>query len=125
MRRADREITERGELIRVLERCDVCRVALADGEFPYILPLNFGMESTEADSLALFFHGAADGRKYGLIENNGGKASFEADCQHVLFFDEEKEMCSMAYESVIGRGIITEVTEDAEKLRALGLILAH
>ena len=123
MRRVDREITDRGELLRILAECDVCRIALPDGSFPYIIPLNFGME--EADGgLALYFHGAAEGRKYELIEK-AGTASFEVDRGHKLFFDEKKEMCSMAYESVIGRGRISEITDADEKKRALGLILAH
>ena len=43
MRRADREIKEFDEMIQVIEKCDVCRIALNDEEYPYILPLNFGM----------------------------------------------------------------------------------
>ena len=44
MRRADREIKEFDEMIQVIEKCDVCRIALNDEEYPYILPLNFGMQ---------------------------------------------------------------------------------
>lgn len=43
MRRKDREITEFEEIIDVMERCGVCRLALHDEEYPYIVPLNFGM----------------------------------------------------------------------------------
>ena len=42
MRRADREITDFDELIAVMRGCDVCRLALHDEPYPYILPLNFG-----------------------------------------------------------------------------------
>ena len=46
MRRNDREITEFSEMTDVMKRCDVCRLALNDEDgYPYLLPLNFGMES--------------------------------------------------------------------------------
>lgn len=44
MRRSDREITDFQELITVMRGCDVCRLALHDEPYPYILPLNFGLE---------------------------------------------------------------------------------
>ena len=44
MRRKDREITDFQELIAVMKKCDVCRIALNDSSgYPYILPLNFGI----------------------------------------------------------------------------------
>lgn len=123
MRRADREITSREEMLAVLEKCDVCRLALPDGDYPYILPLNFGTEVRDG-RLSLYFHGAETGYKYALIEKCG-HASFEADRGHELVFDEVKNMCTMAYESVVGRGELVEITEPDEKIRALRLILAH
>ena len=44
MRRKDREITDFDEIVSIIKRCDVCRLALNDEEFPYIVPLNFGLE---------------------------------------------------------------------------------
>ena len=44
MRRKDREITDFDEMIKIIEKCDTCRLALNDGEYPYIVPLNFGHE---------------------------------------------------------------------------------
>lgn len=43
MRRKDREVTDLSEIIEIMKNCDVCRLALNDDGFPYILPLNFGM----------------------------------------------------------------------------------
>ena len=42
MRQGNREIKEFNEIIEVMKNCDVCRLALNDDEYPYILPLNFG-----------------------------------------------------------------------------------
>ena len=44
MRRSDREITDRNEIIQVMKQCDVCRLAFNDEAVPYILPLNFGLQ---------------------------------------------------------------------------------
>lgn len=66
MRRSDREITDFQELITVMRGCDVCRLALHDEPYPYILPLNFGLE-VDGETVRLYFHGANTGMKYDLI----------------------------------------------------------
>ncbi|MCI9135355.1 MAG: pyridoxamine 5'-phosphate oxidase family protein, partial [Lachnospiraceae bacterium] len=40
MRRKDREITDFQEILEIIRKCDVCRIALNDEEFPYMVPLN-------------------------------------------------------------------------------------
>ncbi|MDE7269227.1 MAG: pyridoxamine 5'-phosphate oxidase family protein [Acetatifactor sp.] len=122
MRRRDREIVDFEELVAVMRRCDVCRLALNAQEVPYILPLNFGMEA-EDGQVVLYFHGAGEGTKHELIARDN-RASFEMDCGHTLILDDEKGTCSMVYESVVGRGLV-ETVSDKEKLRALRLIMAH
>lgn len=70
MRRTDREITDRQELLDVMARCDVCRLALNDESgYPYVVPLNFGMEEREG-TLYLLFHGALTGTKYDRMEQD-------------------------------------------------------
>ena len=52
MRRNDREITEFSEMTDVMKRCDVCRLALNDEDgYPYLLPLNFGRDGRQSDTL--------------------------------------------------------------------------
>lgn len=122
MRRRDREITDFQEMTEVMERCDVCRLALNAADVPYILPLNFGMEIVNG-CVELYFHGAKTGTKYELIARDN-RASFEMDCGHRLVLDDEKKTCSMTYESVIGRGLIESVPEK-DKIHALKLIMKH
>lgn len=123
MRRSDREITDREEMLAVMEKCDVCRIALNDEEgYPYILPLNFGME-VKGEKLTLYFHGAVEGRKYELMARDN-RVSFEMDCSHRLVTSAEKCSCTMYYESVIGRGRIGMVSED-EKYEALCILMKH
>lgn len=124
MRRADREIKEFDKMIQVIEKCDVCRLALNDDNYPYILPLNFGMR-LEDGKIVLYFHGAAEGKKYELIEKNN-KASFEMDCAHRLVTNGTKDncTCTMEYESVIGQGYVEILSED-EKYDALCILMKH
>lgn len=122
MRRQDREIKERAELIRIMEQCDVCRLAFQNGDYPYILPLNFGIRA-DAEKITLFFHGANQGTKYELIRKDN-RASFEMDCSHRLVTDEEHGNCTMEYESVIGRGKV-EILPEEEKEEALRILMGH
>lgn len=122
MRRQDREITKFEDMIAVIEKCDVCRISLNDGDYPYILPLNFGMK-VENQTVELYFHGAIDGKKYELIRKNN-KCSFEMDCGHELITELERGSCTMKYESVIGQGYI-EMLPEEEKYDALCILMKH
>lgn len=123
MRRADREVTDKARIAEIMAACDVCRLAFADGEVPYVLPLNFGMAEAEG-ALELYFHGATEGEKYRLMAD-GRPAAFEMDCNHELVTHPERGYCTMMYESVVGRGVLREIGNPAEKIRALQLICNH
>ncbi len=116
MRRRDREITDFDELTEVMRRCDVCRLAWCDGEVPYIVPLNFGMQVKDGQ-VTLFFHGALEGTKYEVMRRHP-KAAFEMDCAHRLVLDDGNHSCTMEYESVIGSGTVSLLGEE-EKEAAL------
>ena len=123
LRRSDREVTEFTDIVSIIEKCDVCRLALNDENYPYILPLNFGMNITEENVLELYFHGATEGTKLDLIAKDN-RASFEMDCEHNLVSDIEHGSCTMEYQSVIGRGHIEILSED-EKYDALCILMKH
>ncbi len=122
MRRKDREITDRNELISIIRKCDVCRLALNDNGYPYILPLNFGI-SEDGETIELFFHSAMEGHKIELIQADN-RAAFEMDCKHQLQYFEDKGYCTFSYESVMGKGRISILPED-EKEAALREIMNH
>lgn len=122
MRRTDREIREFEEIIRVMEKCEICRLALHDDDYPYILPLNFGMRIEEG-KIVLYFHGALEGKKYRLIAKDG-RAGFEMDCSTKLAAFPEQGKCTMEYESVIGQGVV-ELLPDSQKEEALAILMEH
>ncbi len=122
MRRSDREIRDFDEILEVMKKCDVCRIAMQGDEYPYVIPLNFGM-AVDGQQVVLYFHGAQTGMKYELLSKNN-KVCFEMDCGHMLFTDMEKGNCTMCYESVIGYGAVEDVPEE-EKREALDILMEH
>ena len=64
-----------------MKKCEVCRIALNDEEYPYILPLSFGMDCIDG-KVTLYFHSALEGTKLNLIRRDN-RASFEMDCMFI------------------------------------------
>ena len=122
MRKADREIKSKDEIIEIIKRCDVCRLAFNNGEYPYIIPLNFGIE-VDDKKIILYFHSALEGTKVDIMKREM-KATFEMDTKYELQYYEEKGYCTMSYESVIGKGRIRILPED-EKMEALKKLMAQ
>ena len=122
MRKADREIKNKEEIIDIIKRCNVIRLAFNNGDYPYILPLNFGFE-VKNDKVIFYLHSALEGTKVEIMRKDN-RASFEMDTKHELQYYEEKGYCTMSYESVIGRGKIRILTED-EKIYALKKLMGH
>lgn len=122
MRRKDREITDFDEIVAIMRKCDVCRLALNDGDFPYIVPLNFGLE-VRGDRVFLYFHAAREGKKLDLIARDN-RATFEMDCDHNFILYEERMSCTMGYASVIGHGTI-ELLPEEEKYAALKILMGQ
>ena len=120
MRRNDREVTDRQEILHIIKKCDVCRLALNDNGYPYVFPVNFGLMD-DGEKLQLIFHSALEGHKVDLM-NADNRASFEMDCSHQLQYFPEKGYCTFAYESVMGHGRIT-ILEESEKEEALKHIM--
>ncbi len=122
MRRTDREITDFRTIIAIMERCQVCRLALQDTPYPYIVPMNFGM-AVENGTVTLYFHSASVGTKLDLLRADP-HAAFEMECDAELASVEADGNCTMTFKSVIGQGLVSFV-EGEEKLRGLDLLVRH
>lgn len=124
MRRHDREITDRGEQLAILRQAEVCRIALNDEDgYPYIIPINFGVEEQEGRVL-LHFHSALEGHKLELLRRDS-RAAFEVDVNHQIHYLPEKGYCTAAYESVTGRGRFRILTEEQEIKDSLACLMDH
>lgn len=123
MRRNDREIKDRAEILAVMRRCAVCHLALNDADgYPYVLPLNYGIEEKDGQ-VVLYFHSALAGKKLDLLARDS-RAAFAVDTKHQLQYFEEKGYCTYAYESVLGRGRLRLLAEE-EKAAALDALMEH
>lgn len=117
MRRKDREVTDFNKIVEIIDRCQILRLGLADGDFPYIVPLNFSYEAdAENKTLNFFIHGAMAGRKYELLRKNK-KCSFELDNPLKMDYLYDAHDITMRYESVMGTAEVEEIPdEDKESI---------
>lgn len=120
MRRKDREITDFNEIIGIIKQCDVCRIVLHDEDYPYIVPMNFGLD-VQGQQVYFYFHAAMQGKKLDLIQRDN-HVTFEMDCQHQLVFDENRGNCTMEYASIIGQGTI-KIVSGEERYNGLKILM--
>lgn len=120
MRRKEREVVEASEIMEIIQKCDCCSIAFSDGEYPYVIPLNFGAVYRN-DTFYLYFHCAHEGKKIDLIHQNN-KVAFEMNTSHKLILSETACNATMGYESVCGTGTIRIVDGD-RKAEGLQLMM--
>ena len=121
MRRADRAVTDRAQIEDFLRRQTVLRVAFWDEGEIYIVPVNYGY-CREGERDVFYFHGACAGRKYALSLHTP-RVGFELDGSYQL--QQGREACSWSatYQSVVGTGRVSLVTEPEAKRKGLAQIM--
>ena len=121
MRRADREILNLVDILEILDRCEVIRLAVCADDKPYIIPMNFAFETVGSGTF-IYVHCASEGRKLEMVRHNPN-VCFEADCSYETL--EAQYACNWGaqYESVIGEGIIAIIDSILEKTHALDLLM--
>ncbi len=122
MRRADREVSSFHDILSIINKCKVFRLAVNAPDAPYIVPLNFGC-AVENAQVVLYFHCAKEGRKLELLRADA-RVGFEMDAEHALVEAEKACKYTFHYASVIGTGVV-EFLEGEEKLSALSCIMRH
>jgi nitroimidazol reductase NimA-like FMN-containing flavoprotein (pyridoxamine 5'-phosphate oxidase superfamily) len=122
MRRKDREITLDKEIFEILNKAEICRVALSYYEQPYIVALNFGFIHDEG--LKFYFHCAPEGHKIDIIRNNK-KACVQVEVDALVIKAASACGFTMKYRSVIGFGTIRVVTDPKEKVAGMDAIMSH
>ena len=122
MRRKEREVTDIKEIEAIISECDVCRIAIANNNTPYIVTMNFGYVGGENPHL--YFHCATEGRKLEMIRNNN-YVCFEMDTDHNIYKGKKGCDWGMEYSSVVGYGRIVFVDDEVEKYAGLSHIMDH
>ena len=125
MRRSQCEITDPGELERILNLAPVGHLATRDDRgYPYITPVNFVFLEG-----AIFFHSAPEGEKLNNLRRDD-RVCFEADVPLAYFgveFNRERLPCltHQLYHSVIIRGRAWVLPEGEMKTRVLNALVAR
>jgi len=119
MRRSDKKIHNRKDLELIFHKAQVCRLGLCDEEVPYIVPVHFGYLDG-----CLYIHSASTGKKIDLLKKNP-KVCFEIDIDYRIHDSTIPCDFSTSYQSIIGFGTATIVTNDKEKRHALEILIDH
>ncbi len=123
MRRKDREIIELDKIINIIDECDIIRLGLSDGDFPYIVPVNFAYTVTDGQ-IRFYIHGAVAGRKYRLLKAKP-LCSFEMDIPLEIVCMEDKGSITMRYKSVMGKAKANFLEGDEKRLAMENIIMAR
>ena len=122
MRRKDRQITEIEAIRAILDKAKVLHLAMIDGARPYVVPMNYGY-ALAAGRLTLYLHGAKEGRKLDVLQQNDRVAFvLETDVSLVSGGDLPCKY-GAAYASVMGEGRATILTDPVEKTDALTMLM--
>lgn len=121
IRRKDREIASFSEIAEILTKCPVARVAFRGEDYPYIVPLSFGIETT-GEQLAIYFHCAPKGYKTECLHRDP-HVCVEAD--HFIRTEQTELGITARYESFIGFGICELLQSDEEKIRGLHSLVSR
>lgn len=119
MRRKEREITERAEIEDIINRAEVCHLAMIDGDVPYVVPLNFGYKGG-----SLYFHSAREGRKIEALKANP-KVSFTMYVDDKIVIGNSACECTSHYKCVMGAGRAEVITDKVAKIEGLTAITGH
>jgi nitroimidazol reductase NimA-like FMN-containing flavoprotein (pyridoxamine 5'-phosphate oxidase superfamily) len=120
VRRKDREIQDPELISEIIRNCQVCRLALAKDNVPYLVPVSFSY-----DGSAVYFHTAREGKKIDYLQaNNAVCFEFERGVELVT---DAGSPCnwSFLYQSVIGQGRVHELVTVPEKTGAMNRIMAQ
>lgn len=116
MRRKDREVTDFDTIVGIIDECEIIRIGLADGNFPYIVPVNFAY-TVNGNEICFYIHGAMAGRKYEMLTKNPF-CSFEMDIPLEMDCIVDQKDVTMRYKSVMGKCRV-DFLEGEEKQSAI------
>ncbi len=117
MRRNDKRIDDPALIETIMRKARVCRIALADDNVPYVVPMNFGFRGN-----TIYLHSAGEGRKLEILSRNN-QVCFEVDTDLEIVTGEAACSWGAKYYSVIGKGKASIVNEPGEKRIALDSIM--
>ncbi len=119
MRRNEKRIINKEVIREILQKAQICRIAIFADEYPYIVPMNYGYRNS-----VLYLHSALEGRKIELLKQNGN-VGFEIEQEHKVLKDELSCNWTTKYRSIIGYGNIELISDKKQKVDGLNVIMEH
>lgn len=117
MRRSDKEIKDMAVIEEIINKAQVCTIAMCDNNQPYIIPMNFGYRGGN-----FYFHSAKEGKKVDILRRNKN-ICIEINADIEVVCGEKPCNWSTKYFSVVGQGEAEFINEQQEKIEALDIIM--
>ncbi|MDP4182028.1 MAG: pyridoxamine 5'-phosphate oxidase family protein, partial [Bacillota bacterium] len=117
MRRSEKEITDKSDIIKILDKADIIRIAMVDDGEPYIVAMNFAHIDGR-----IYIHSAKEGRKIEALKKNN-KIAFQTEIGAEVIIEDEACRCGARFMSVFGTGKATFIDDVAEKTKALDALM--
>jgi nitroimidazol reductase NimA-like FMN-containing flavoprotein (pyridoxamine 5'-phosphate oxidase superfamily) len=115
MRRGDKEVTDPGELRRVLLEAKYVTLALCVENEPYIATLSHGYD---IERNVIYFHCAGSGKKLDFLRRNPAVWG-----QALLDMGYQQDSCDHLFQTTQFRGAVEFVTDVSEKRHALEVMV--
>lgn len=119
MRRKEKSIESMEEIELIIQSENVLRLGLCVDNQPYIVPLNYGYLDKQ-----FFVHCAKEGRKLDMIAKNPN-VCIEIERGNELVTGDVACRYTMKFESIIGFGRATVLTEIEDVKRGLEILMAQ
>jgi len=116
LRRVEKEISDKGDLLRILENGKFAIISMCKKNEAYLVTLSYGYDKFKN---ALYFHCAREGQKMDFIKAN------PSVCGTVIEDNGYEQGCGQAFRSVIFRGKMTIIEELEEKKAGFDILLNH
>jgi len=118
MRRNDKQIHDSAIIAEILEKSELCRIAMVDNGEPYIVPLNFGYKDN-----IIYTHSAPIGRKIEILQRSN-RVCFEILFSNELIPGDKACNWGAKFRSIIGYGEVQIITESERKKSGLDIIMS-
>lgn len=119
MRKEKLEIKDHHILEEILLGAVICRVAIMDGDRPYLLPFNYGYLER-----CIYIHSAPEGKKIDLLRLNP-KVCFEVEDPVEITKGEKACAWSTRYRSVVGYARVEILSDKICKQQGLEVIMSQ
>ena len=121
MTKRERQITDPGRILEILDQAKVLHLGLCVDNMPYVVPMNYGY-AFENEKLVLYLHSAVRGKKLDMLRQNPN-VFFSIDCDRIPFPGKVACQYGMSYSSIMGQGTARILEDSEEKQQAMTALM--